>query len=202
MKKSMLLNKKSYFFLIDSMLALGVLAIGAFIIFTFYVQQPPSASADILSEDIMGIFANSRISDVNNPEIGLAGTYWSSIAVTECNTDQYIIPDTESSLLQQVAIFYELGEISGKPCYVGVIARTFVEKLTQNILPAQYGFEFWIHDGIRSNDVIIYPASEQVSSKALSKVLIPSKKIAYGILDQETGQVFGPYAAEVLVWRQ
>ncbi len=200
--KKRCLDKRAYFFLIDSMLALGVLAMGAFIILTFYMQQPPSASADILSEDIMGLFANSRISNVNNPEIGLSGTYWSSIDVTTCNNGQPIIPDTESSLLQQVAIFYELRETYSKPCYVDVIARAFVEKLTQNTIPPQYGFEFWIDDDIRSKKTLIYPASEQSSSKAASKVLIPSRKIAYGILNQETGQVFGPYSVEVLVWRQ
>lgn len=194
-------GKRAYFFVIDSMLALGVLAIGAFLIFTFYAQQPPSGSADILSEDIMGTFANSEISDINDPEIGLAGTYWGSSEVLACN-GQPITPDLESTLLQQVAIFYELKEINSKPCYVDEIARTFVEKLTQNALPAQYGFEFWIDDNLRSKKTLIYPASEQLSSKAASKVLIPSRKIAYGILSQETGQVFGPYSAEVLVWRQ
>lgn len=200
--KKRCLNKSAYFFVIDSMLALGVLAIGGFLIFTFYAQQPPSGSADILSEDIMGLFANSKISDINDPEVGLAGTYWGSSEVLACNSGQPITLDTESSLLQQVAIFYELREINNKACYVDEIARTFVEELTQNALPAQYGFEFWIDDDARSKKTLIYPASEQSSSKAASKVLIPSRKIAYGILNQETGQVFGPYSAEVLVWRQ
>ena len=196
------MGKRAYFFVIDSMLALGVLAIGAFLIFTFYAQQPPSGSTDVLSEDIMGLFANSKISNINNPEISLAGTYWSSSEVKACNNGQPITPDLESTLLQQVAIFYELREINNKACYVDEIARTFVEKLAQSALPAQYGFEFWIDDDIRSKKTLIYPASEQLNSKAASKVLIPSRKIAYGILNQETGQVFGPYSAEVLVWRQ
>lgn len=200
--KKRCMGKRAYFFIIDSMLALGVLAIGTFLIFTFYAQQPPSGSADILSEDIMGMFANSKLLNINNPEIGLSGTYWSSSEVKACNNGQPITPDTESTLLQQVAIFYELREINNKPCYVDEIARTFVEKLTQSALPAQYGFEFWIDDDIRSKKTLIYPVSEQSSSKAASKVLIPSRKIAYGILNQETGQVFGPYSAEVLVWRQ
>ena len=39
MQKRWKLNKRGYFFLIDSVLALSVLAVGTFLIFTFYAQQ-------------------------------------------------------------------------------------------------------------------------------------------------------------------
>jgi hypothetical protein len=51
------------------------------------------------------------------------------------------------------------------------------------------------------DDQLLYPETEQTVSKSKTKVLIPSKKIAYGIMNQETGDMFGPYNAEVLVWQ-
>ena len=67
-----------------------------------------------------------------------------------------------------------------KDCYVDTIARKFVEILTLNAVPSQYKFEFWINDNLNHN--LIYPAIEQIDSKNAAKVLIPAKKIVYGIL--------------------
>lgn len=184
-------GKKAYFFILDSILALSILAIGAFIVFVFYLKAPPSNAPEILSEDLMSFFAGTKVKDLNNVEVGLGGTYWSSLEVVSCNGDP-MIPSPDSTLLEHAALLYEKRTVD--ICYIG-IARTFVEKLAQKALPPQYTFEFWI------NDEIIYPASEQISSKNAAKALIPSKKIAYGIMDQLTGATFGPYEAEILVWR-
>ncbi len=200
MKKRCSLNRKGYFFLIDSILALSVLAVGAFLVFTFYSQEAVSAPADTISEDIMSLFADNKLSGINNLEIGLGGTYWSSQEAIDCNGGP-ITPDSGSTLLQQVAIFYEQKKIAGEGCYVSIIARAFVEKLAQNNLPKNYNFEFWINDDSISNKELIYPSAEQSASKAAAKIIMPSKKIVYGILDQQAGDVFGPYGAEVLVWR-
>ena len=55
--------------------------------------------------------------------------------------------------------------------------------------------EFWI------NNQLVFPDTEQTDSKNAALVLIPSKKMVYGIMDLETGDMFGPYTAEVLVWQ-
>lgn len=187
-------NKKAYFFLIDSILALSVLVIGAFLVFTFYIEKPSATTPEMLSEDLMTFFANNKISDINDIEIGLNGAYWSSQDVVDCNGEP-ITPDAQSTLLQQIAILYKTKQDTGTNCYTDVIARGFVERLTRNALPLQYKFEFWM------NNELIYPATEELVSKGAAKVLIPSKKIVYGIFNQETGDMFGPYSTEVLVWR-
>tara|TARA_Y100000310_G_scaffold4909_1_gene5799 strand:- start:327 stop:905 length:579 start_codon:yes stop_codon:yes gene_type:complete len=188
------LNKRAYFFLIDSILALGVLAIGAFLIFSAYVQIPEKSSSTIFSEDLMDFFADNKVQDINNIEVGLGGTYWESAEVITCNGDPITL-NPENTLLQQVGVFYRSYELTTKLCYVEVIARTYTEKLIQNTLPPQYNLEFWM------NDRLIYPATEQVDSKNTAEVLIPSKKIVHGIMDQQTGEMFGSYDTEVLVWR-
>lgn len=190
MKKKYLISRKGYFFLIDSILALGVLAIGAFLIFTSYISVPSKDEPAILSEDLMDFFANNKIKDVNNLEVGLGGTYWSETEVTDCNGEP-ITPNPENTLLQQAGNLYEKSK--GDSCYLD-IARTFISKLTQKSLPPRYSFEFWI------DSQLIYPDTEQTDSKNKAEVLIPSKKIAYGIMNQELGDMFGPYNAQVLAW--
>jgi len=187
-------NKRAYFFLIDAILALTVLAVGAFLIFTAYIDIPSEPAASILSEDFMDFFANNKVKDINDLEVGLGGTFWESAEVLACNTVP-IIPNPENTLLQQISVFYRLFELTTQPCYVEVIALTYTEKLTQNSLPPQYTFEFWV------DDRLIYPDTEQIASKNAAKVLIPSNKIVYGIMDQQSGEFYGPYNTQVFVWR-
>tara|TARA_Y100000310_G_C20658744_1_gene803463 strand:- start:972 stop:1511 length:540 start_codon:yes stop_codon:yes gene_type:complete len=179
MKKRCCINRRGYFFLIDSVLALGVLAIGAFLIFTFYADVPEVEPPEILSEDIMDFFATSKIKDINNEYAGLGGELW----------DSGVITNAENTLLQQIAEFYADDNLD--------IAEKFIVNLTVNSFPQQYIFEF------RLNKELIYPkdpTEEHLDSKSSTRILIPSKKIVYGI-NQETGDMFGPYNAEVLVWQ-
>ena len=185
------LNKRAYFFLIDSMLALGVLAVGGFLIFSFYLQAPAGGEPGILSEDVMDFFANNKVQDINNPEVGLGGTYWSSSGVIACH-GQALTLNPRNTLLQQVAVLY--ADSLSKICYRS-IARGYIEKLTQGTFPSQYAFEFWM------DNTLLYPATEQIDAKNAAKVLIPSKRIVYGIRNQETGDMLGPYDTEVLVWQ-
>ena len=184
-------NKKAYFFLIDAILALGVLAVGGFLVFTFLLQTPSQGEPSILSEDTMDFFANSRMQNVDNLEVGLGGTYWSSAEVIACN-GKALSPEPENTLLQQAAILYEDRIINS--CYLD-IAKAFIEKLTHGAFPVQFAFEFWVED------VLLYPDTEQIDAKEAAKVLIPSRKIVYGIKDREKGDMLGPYDVEVLVWR-
>lgn len=180
MKKRCFLDRRGYFFLIDSILALGVLAIGAFLIFTSYINLPSKEEPTILSDDIMDFFADNKIKDVDNPYAGIGGELW----------QQGIINNSEYTLLQQVAVLYTNSNL--------VEAEKFIINLTGNSLPPQFVFEFWM------DNLLLYPKSPSpghLASKSSTKVLIPSKKIVFGILNEETGDMFGPYNTDVLVWR-
>lgn len=190
--KKRCLNRRAYFFLIDSLIALGVLAVGAFLIFTIYIKTPAEEAPTIFSDDLMSFFAKNKIKNIDNAEVGLGGTYWSDTEVIACNGQAYV-PNGEHTVLQQVAVFYEISQTES--CYID-LAKNFIAKLIENILPSEYGFEFWMEDQL------LYPDIEQTASKDATKVLIPSKKIVYGILDKETGTMFGPYEVEVLAWQK
>jgi len=177
MKKRCFLNRRGYFFLIDSVLALIVLAMGAFLIFSLYSNVPQKEEPAILSDDLMDFFANSKIKDIDNPYAGLGGELW----------NLGLINNSENTLLQQLAEFYGNNNLDE--------AEQFILELTNESLPSQFKFEFWM-DG-----QLLYPDTEQTDSKNAAKVLLPSKKIVYGISNKDTGDMFGPYNAEVIVWR-
>lgn len=203
MKKRCLVDRRGYFFLIDSMIALGVLGVGIFLIFTLYSDVPSKEEVTILSDDIMDFFANNKVGDVDNEYAGLGGTLWDTEGQAGglCEGEE-LKPNAENTLLQQLAEFYE--KSSGNPCYFNLddnlpepedLAEKFIDELIKNTLPQQYTFEFWM-DG-----QLLYPGTEQTDSKNNAIVLIPSKKIVYGILNKETGDMFGPFNAEVFVWK-
>ena len=95
------LNNKAYFFLIDSILALSVLAVGAFLIFTFYLSVPSIEQPAVLSDDIMDFFANNKIKDINNPYAGLGGILWQTEGQPGgiCEGEE-LIANAETTLLQ------------------------------------------------------------------------------------------------------
>ena len=193
MKKRSVLNKKGYFFIIDAVLALGVLAVGAFLIFTSYTDISSKEDPTILSEGIMDFFANNKIKDIDNKYAGLSGTLWTDEGKEGglCAGVE-LTANAENTLLQQIAIFYE--KSSDNSCYLN-LAEKFILKLTENVLPQKYEFELWM------DDQLLYPSTEQTDSKDAAEYLIPSKKIVFGILNQETGDMFGPYNAEVFAWQ-
>jgi len=190
------LSKKAYFFLIDSILALSVLAVGAFLILVSYISIPSKGQPEILSEDIMDFFSNNKIKDINNLYAGLGGTLWELEGAPGGICDGEVLTvNGEITLLQQVAEFYE--KSSGNSCYLD-LAEKFIDELTKNTIPQQYTFEFLV------DDTLIYPlipSLDHIGSKSATRVLIPSKKIVFGISNQEFGDLYGPFTAEVMVWQ-
>lgn len=179
MKKGCI-NKRGYFFLIDSILALGVLVIGGFLIFSSYANAPQKEGATALAESLMDFFSNTRISDTNNPYAGVGGQLW----------QQGIITNEENTLLQQAGEFYANNNLD--------IAEKFIANVTKNSIPPQYLFEF------RMDGKLLYPrepSQSHLDSKEATMLIIPSKKIVHGFLNEETGDLFGPYEAEILVWQ-
>ena len=175
------MNKRGYFFLLDSIIALGVLIIGGFLVFASYTKAPSKEEPKFLSETTMDFFADTKISDINNAYAGFNGQLW----------QQGDITNDDNTLLQQIGEFYAKNQLG--------TAEKFIGNLTENIIPVQYLFEF------RMNNQLLYPinpSQDHLNSKQSTAILIPSRKIVHGYLNQETGDLFGPYAAEVLVWQK
>jgi len=174
------MGREGYFFLVDSIIALGILAIGLFAVFSSYSGIPPIRESDILSEDIMDFFAGVKIKELNNEYAGIDGFLWQSGEIN----------NADNTVLQQLALFYYQNKTG--------IAEKMIANLTINRIPPQYGFEF------RIGNMVIYPlnqSQQHINSKNSSNAIIPSAKLVHGFADREAGELFGPYKAEAFVWR-
>lgn len=177
----MQLKKRGYFFVLDAMLGLFVLIIGVFLITSSYVSVPQPAEARLVSDDLLDFLSNVKIKEFNNPYGGIGGQLWSQGAITE----------PENSLLQQIGEFYAAGNFD--------TAENFIQNATAGVIPLQFRYEVWM------NGAILYPRApppEHMKSKNATGILLTSKKPTFGVINEATGDLWGPYKAEVFVWER
>ena len=177
----MQIKKRGYFFVLDAVLGLFVIAIGIFLISTSYVNVPQLTQVGLLSDDLLNFLSNTKISNLNNPYAGIGGQLWK----------QGMITDADNSLLQQIGEFYAKNNLD--------IAEKFIANVSKDVVPAQFEYEVWM-DGI-----VLYPrapTAEHIESKNSTKLLLTSKKITFGIINKATSDLWGPYKAEVFVWER
>ena len=177
----MLSKKKGYFFVLDAVLALFIIVIGVFLITSSYVNVPVSAQVSLLSDDLLNFLSVTKIKDINNPYAGIGGQLWG----------QGMITDPENSLLQQAGEFYETNKLD--------VADQFIQSVSQGVIPQQFMYE------VRMNSITLYPKTqtpEYTKSRSGTGLLLTSKKITFGTINRTTGEIWGPYKAEVFVWEK
>ena len=177
----MLIKKRGYFFLLDAMLGLSVIAIGAFLVFSLYINVPEQTQVGFLADDVLNFLSNTKIKDLNNNYAGIGGELWKQGTITE--------PD--NSLLQQIGEFYAENNPD--------TAEKFIQNISSDAVPSQFRYEVWI------DNRIVYPKTpslEHLKSKNSTGLLLTSKKITFGIMNWTTGSLWGPYKAEVFVWQK
>ena len=173
------MKKRGLFFEADAAIALFVLVIGALLIASYYFNTIPITPVQFLSDDLLAMFSTTKIKDLNNPYAGLGGELWQKGEIS----------DPENTILQQIGEFYARGKIN--------TSSRFIENVSVTVVPPQYDFEVWM------NNKNLYPIKLSAlhnSSRNSTNLLIVSKKVAYGILNKTTGDFWGPYKVEVLVW--
>lgn len=177
----MYFKKRGYFFMLDAVLGLFVIAIGTFLISSSYVNVPQLAQVGFLSDDLLNFLSNTKIKDLNNPYGGIGGQLWKQGTIT----------DADNSLLQQIGEFYATNKLD--------IAEKFIANVSKGAVPEQFKYEVWI------NGTIIYPrtpTAEHVKSKNSTVLLLTSKKLAFGVINKTTSDLWGPYKAEVYLWER
>lgn len=170
------MKKKCYLFTLDALLGLSVLIIGLFLIYTYYVNVPSNLQSRLISDDVMNFLVSTKIQDLNDPFAGIGGTLWKQGDIT----------NKDNNLLQQIGEFYFFNKLE--------IAENFLISITQNIIPSGYKYEFII------DDTLIHPSNpsqEHIDSKDNSRVLLPSRNIVYGIVENN---LYGPYEIKIIVW--
>lgn len=173
------MNKRGYFFILDSFLALGILVIGVFLLISSYTRTPEKEQTTDLAGNILDFFAKTKIEDFNNPYFGASGTL----------VQEGYIKDTKKTLLQQLGEFYVNNDLDA--------ARNLITNITKGRVPVQYKYELFI------DQTRLYPqnpSQQFLISKNNTKVLFPAKKLSFGTINN-TLNLFGPYEVEVLVWQ-
>jgi len=115
--------KKGQFFSIDVFVAIAIIAVGLFVLYTSKSIQPSTAQTSALSTDLMGSFNSLKVYEVDNPYV---------IELIQNGN----ITRTDNTLLQQISEFY----IDGKPDLAGNVT----EKVTAGVLPLQYAFSLYL----------------------------------------------------------
>ncbi|MFC1800810.1 hypothetical protein ACFLYT_02010, partial [Nanoarchaeota archaeon] len=122
------------------------------------------------------LFATTKLNEVQQDDVF---RMWCS------RCDQGMdIANPDNTLLEQMSEFYHQGEP-----YYGY-AETIARSISKGLVKPQYSYAVYI------NKTLIYNLTKHNEENA--SLLITSKKLVYGMLDQE---LWGPYIAEVRVWQ-
>ncbi len=173
------MNKRGYFFLIDAIIAMFVLAVGVGIVLSFSASTPPSQQVSMISADFLTPLSDN-IEDINNDFCGNEGNL----------TQDGNITNQKQSLINQIAEFY-YRNITYNQDYTINLAQECIKEIMPLENFAQFNFELTI------NENIIY--SNTTKARENASVILPNRKIVYGTFNET--EFYGPYIAEVWVWQ-
>lgn len=173
------MQKRGYFFIVDSIVALAVLSVGIVLLFSQHEYTPSTEQSYTLSNDILNVLSYNKIKNINNDYAG------SNSNLTRDGN----ITDIDKTLLEQVGEFYYRNQTKDCSFCIGLIDK-FLSNMTSNMIPQQYNYI------IKIENLTVFNHSS--SDKDSSRVVIPSKKIVHGLYNGT--ELYGPYLVEVLSW--
>lgn len=174
--------KKGFFFTFDAILALGVLVVAFMLILSTFYHQPEQKQTAIYSEDLMDLFATTKVNEVQKDDVF---RMWCD----RCSGGLHLIENPENTLLEQMGEFYYKADSQANPDYYKH-AETIARSISQGLVKQQYSYSIYI------NSTLIYNLTRTEQENAT--LLIAAKRLAYGMVGQ---QLWGPYIAEVRVWQ-
>ena len=147
------MKKKAYFFLVDSLIALGVLAIGLILIFSYNSSAPRTEQTFTVSDDVIKTLNSYQIRDINS--------YYLTNLQNNGN-----ITDSTKPLLEQVAEFYYLNKRA--------LIIEFLDNVTNNLIPDNFNYMIIIN-----NDNVYNHTTMPIEA---GRYVIPSRTITHGLL--------------------
>jgi len=189
------MNSKGFFFTIDVFIALGVLVMGFILILATHTFKPIETQTIFFSQDLLQVFADTRIDEINNPTIF-------KMRCTSCECGQYCgaITNIDNTLLEQLGDFiYRYEGECGKKCldFAKEIASTTITSSSKDLINPQYSYELIIKDNENNKEYTLL--NKTLTPQSRTNLLITSKRLIYGISNSR--EMFGPYVAEVHVWQ-
>lgn len=145
------MGRKGQFFSIDVFVAIAIIGIGLFVLYSTKTVQPSDSQTISLSSDLMKNFNSHKVKDIDNAFI---------ITLIQNGT----IQNSDNTLLQQISEFYVYGQND--------TASNLTQSVTEGILPFQYAFALYV------NGSLVYQSRAQDPQ---TPNLIVTKRIVYGV---------------------
>jgi len=146
-------NKKGFIFTLDAILALTLLVAGIIIISKItYVETSPNKQVAYVSEDVINVLANTKVSESNNP---LVVELINNGTITRLNI----------TIIEQIGYFWVENETE--------LALSLAQNVTDGILPNNMDLK------LMAEDTEIY--SSEGSSGSIAKELVSYKSLISGI---------------------
>lgn len=182
------MNKRGYYFITDALIAAMILAIGFFLVSSFYISDPGKLEIKAAADNIMNFLSTTKFYDLCSGEPVVC-----SNAVLEDLSRQRVITNKDNSLLEVIGELFFKNKIKS-------VSKLIDSIIVENkMIPQGYNFTFFIADNV------VYPPEQFEFTREdpvmkKSKALVTSKKIIFGYFE---GSIiyWGPYTAEARVWR-
>jgi hypothetical protein len=173
-----IINRRGYFFIIDSIIALLIMTLGVVSVLAFFVFDQSSQQTSVTSADVMGLL-NVKIRNLNDPYCGV-----NSNLTRDMNITNY-----DNSLIEQIAEFRYRGTEKGCT-FCSQLSNRTIQTITQNV-PLENNFMIKI-----DNEVVYFRNHTPIENAML---IVPSRKIVHTLYNGT--EAVGPHLAEVYVWR-
>ena len=171
----MAMNKKGFFFTIDSILAGGIVLITIIFASSVYLSEQPIFHLNYLSQDLIRTLSTLTVEEINNE-------YLNSLSPSDV--------DKDNTILEQIAEFWADDNLE--------YANKTMSNVTDLFIPNTMGFGLWIdNEAIYTRD---RPMEKSLvsSKKILSGV---EKGKSGGLTRNNPPTLLGPIIIEVRVWQ-
>lgn len=139
-------NRRAYFYTIDVVIGIIVLALGLFLIAGIYFYAPQKGKTESIATDITGILSNVRIEDLCTQT-----TAPCSCSYVSLNASCQYLANEKLSLLELIGLLYHKNRRS---LAEGIINETIV---FNNVLPANHDMIIVLQDPEKIEPQQLYP---------------------------------------------
>ena len=119
----MVMKKRGVFFTVDAVLATSIIVLTILAASSFYVNEIKTETANYLSNDLIRVFTNLKISEVVNSYI--------EELIAEGN-----ITRLNNTILEQIGEFWSESNMEQ--------AAAFARNITEELIPARFGIGIWV----------------------------------------------------------
>lgn len=175
-------SKKAYFFTIDGLVALGILIIGFFLIYSAFLYQPPELQAELFASDLNDFLDKTKIKEFDENHKGFAPIF------------KLKDIDPERTVIEQAAYYCSEEKKDLAKALAGLSTSQ------GEIIREQYGFEVliknWNPNFEDPNPCVLLRRGNKENQNP--DLIITSKDVVYF---NKGNEVIGPIIAEVNVWQ-